>query len=90
MATPFDINTGLIFWTLIVFGLLLVLLWRFAWPAILSSVEERERRIQKQLEEAAAARAEAQRLPSGGVRHGRAEGSQAPASVPAAGRKELP
>lgn len=62
VATPFDINTGLILWTLIVFGLLLVLLWRFAWPAILSSVEERERRIQNQLEEAAAARAEAQRL----------------------------
>ncbi|MGH7569033.1 MAG: F0F1 ATP synthase subunit B [Gemmatimonadales bacterium] len=56
---PFDINEGLIFWTLLVFGLLLLLLWRYAWPTILRSVEERERRIQQQLEEAARANAEA-------------------------------
>ncbi|MGH7672854.1 MAG: F0F1 ATP synthase subunit B [Gemmatimonadales bacterium] len=62
VATPFDINTGLIFWTLIVFGILLVLLWRFAWPSILNSVEERERRIQRQLEDAERANAEARRL----------------------------
>ena len=62
VATPFDINAGLIIWTLIVFGILMVLLWRFAWPSILQSVEERERRIQHQLEEAEKARAEAARL----------------------------
>ena len=61
-AGPFSINSGLIFWTLIVFGILLVLLWRFAYPSILKSVEERERRIQKQLEDAERANAEAQRL----------------------------
>jgi F-type H+-transporting ATPase subunit b len=59
---PFSINPGLIIWTLVVFGILLVLLWRYAFPAILKSVEERERRIQKQLEEAERANAEAQRL----------------------------
>ena len=59
---PFTINPGLIIWTLIVFGILLVLLWRFAFPAILKSVEERERRIQKQLEDAEKANTEAQRL----------------------------
>jgi F-type H+-transporting ATPase subunit b len=59
---PFTINPGLIIWTLVVFGILLVLLWRFAYPAILKSVEERERRIQKQLEDAERANAEAQRL----------------------------
>jgi F-type H+-transporting ATPase subunit b len=59
---PFSINPGLIIWTLVVFGILLVLLWRFAYPAILKSVEERERRIQKQLEDAEKANAEAQRL----------------------------
>jgi F-type H+-transporting ATPase subunit b len=62
LATPFDINTGLIFWTLIIFGLLMALLWRFAWPTILRSVEERERRMQRQLEDAERARAEAERL----------------------------
>ncbi len=62
VATPFDINTGLIFWTLIVFGILLVLLWRFAWPTIVKTVEERERRIAKQLADAEAANAQAQKL----------------------------
>jgi len=60
--TPFSINTGLIFWTLVVFGVLLALLWRLGWPAILKAVEERERRIQQQLEEAERAQAEAARL----------------------------
>jgi F-type H+-transporting ATPase subunit b len=59
---PFSINPGLLIWTLVVFGILLVLLWRFAFPAILKSVEERERRIQKQLEDAEKANADAQRL----------------------------
>src|SRR5438132_1588040 len=60
--TPFSINTGLIFWTVVVFGILLALLWRFGWPALLKTVEDRERRIQQQLEEAERARAEAARL----------------------------
>jgi len=60
--TPFSINTGLIFWTLVVFVVLLALLWRFGWPAILKSVEDRERRIQQQLDEAERARAESARL----------------------------
>jgi len=60
--TPFDINTGVIFWTVLIFTILMVLLWRFAWPSILKSVEERERRIQKQLEDAEKANALAQQL----------------------------
>src|SRR2546430_783586 len=60
--TPFSINTGLIFWTIVVFGILLALLWRFGWPALLKAVEDRERRIQQQLEEAERARTEAARL----------------------------
>ncbi len=60
--TPFSINTGLIFWTILVFGILLALLWRLGWPWILKSVEERERRMQQQLDEAERARAESARL----------------------------
>ena len=60
--TPFSINPGLIIWTLVVFGILMGLLWRFGWPVLLRSVEERERRIQQQLAEAAKANAEAARL----------------------------
>ena len=60
--TPFSINPGMILWTLVVFLILLALLWKLGWPAILKMVEERERRIQAQLDEAERARAEAARL----------------------------
>jgi len=61
-ATPFDINPGVSIWTLVVFLLLLFILAKTAWPAILKAVEERERRIQAQLDAAAKANAEAQRV----------------------------
>jgi len=60
--TPFSINTGMMFWTLLIFGTLVVVLWRFGWPALLKTVEEREARIAKQLAEAERANAEAARL----------------------------
>ncbi len=60
--TPFSINTGLIFWTLIVFGTLMVVLWKLGWPTLLKSVEEREHRIQQQLDEAEKAQTESARL----------------------------
>jgi len=60
--TPFSINPGIIIWTVIVFVILLAALWRLGWPALLQSVEDRERRIQQQLDEAERARAEAARL----------------------------
>ena len=62
MRDPSGENTGLIFWTVLIFLLLLAILWKAAWPAILKSVEEREQRIQKQLDEAERARAEATKL----------------------------
>jgi|SRR5919204_2083026 F-type H+-transporting ATPase subunit b len=60
--TPFDINGGVIIWTVVIFVILLALLWRLGYPALLRMVEERERRIQKQLDDAERANAEAQRL----------------------------
>jgi len=59
---PFSINPGLMIWTLVIFGLLLLILAKTAWPAILKAVEEREQRIQDQLDATAKANAEAQRL----------------------------
>jgi len=61
-ASPFDINGGVILWTVGIFLVLLALLWWKGWPEILKMVEEREHRIQKQLDEAEKARLEAQRL----------------------------
>ena len=61
-AGPFTVNGGLIIWTLVIFGVLMFILAKTAWPAILKQVEEREARIRQQLEDAAKANAEAQRL----------------------------
>ena len=61
-AGPFTINGGLIIWTLVIFGLLMVILAKTAWPAILRQVEEREAKIRQQLEDAAKANADAQKL----------------------------
>jgi F-type H+-transporting ATPase subunit b len=61
-ATPFTINGGVIIWTLVIFGLLLAALAKWAWPAILKQVEEREARILKALDDAQKANADAQHL----------------------------
>lgn len=61
-AGPFVINGGLIIWTLVIFGALLFILSKTAWPAILKQVEDREARIRQQLDDAAKANADAQRL----------------------------
>ena len=59
---PFTVNPGLTIWTLVIFGLLLAILARSAWPMIMKQVEAREARIRQHLDEAAKANAEAQRL----------------------------
>lgn len=50
---------GLMFWTLIIFVLLLLLLSKFAFPPILGAVEARERSLQEAIEGAKADRAAA-------------------------------
>jgi len=60
--TPFSINPGLIIWTLVIFGILLFVLAKTAWPAILKQIEEREHRIKADLDAAAKANAEAHAL----------------------------
>jgi F-type H+-transporting ATPase subunit b len=63
-ATPslFDINLGLSTWTLIVFGLVLLILHRFAWGPILGAVNAREEGIQSDLDQAKSEREEAASL----------------------------
>lgn len=60
--SPFAVNFGLVFWTWVVFGILLVLLKKFAFPAILKQTEEREQAIRRQLDEAEKANTEAKAL----------------------------
>jgi F-type H+-transporting ATPase subunit b len=52
----------LIFWSIVSFGILLFLLWRYAYPTILGALEEREKKIQGDISGAEKLRNEAQRL----------------------------
>jgi F-type H+-transporting ATPase subunit b len=59
---PLTVNGGLVIWTLVVFGLLLFILRRSAWPVLLSAVREREARLEQQIADAEKARQEAASL----------------------------
>ena len=58
----YDINTGLSFWTLVVFGILVFILGKYAWGPILAAVDAREKGIQAALDEAAGRNQEAETL----------------------------
>lgn len=55
-------NLGLVFWMLLVFGLLVVALRRFAWKPILSAIRKREQHIEDALHLAEKTRAEMEQL----------------------------
>lgn len=61
-VSPFEVNFGLFFWTWAVFLLLMFLLWKYAFPAILAATEAREQTIAQHLGAAEQANAEAQVL----------------------------
>ncbi|HRZ41733.1 MAG TPA: F0F1 ATP synthase subunit B [Bacteroidales bacterium] len=55
-------NVGLIFWMLLVFGLLFLVLRRFAWKPILGAIHKREKHIEEALHLAEKTRAEMEQL----------------------------
>jgi F-type H+-transporting ATPase subunit b len=59
---PLTVEGGLMLWTVFIFILLLLVLKRFAWPAILGAVEAREQALEQQLAEAEGRRTEAAAL----------------------------
>jgi len=59
---PLTVEGGLMLWTVVIFLLLLLILKRFAWPAVLGAVEAREQALEQQLAEAERSRAEAAKL----------------------------
>jgi F-type H+-transporting ATPase subunit b len=61
LTTP---GIGLIFWTTLVFGLLILLLGKYAWKPILNAIKEREESITKALSSAEAAKNEMKELKS--------------------------
>lgn len=59
---PLTVEGGLMFWTIVIFGVLLLVLWKFAWPQILGAVEAREKALENQIEEARRNREESARV----------------------------
>jgi F-type H+-transporting ATPase subunit b len=59
---PLVVNGGLMIWTIVVFILLMIVLRRFAWPAILGAVRAREEALERQIAEAEKNRAESAAL----------------------------
>lgn len=59
---PLTVEGGLMFWTLVVFALLVAVLWKYAWPQILGAVEAREAALEQQIAEAKRSREEAAAL----------------------------
>lgn len=49
LVTP---EAGLLFWMVVIFGIVFLLLWKFGFPIITSSLESRNKRIQKSLDDA--------------------------------------
>jgi len=58
----FKAEPGLIIWTIISFILLVILLWKVAYPQILKGMKNREETIKQQLEEAQKTKKEAENL----------------------------
>jgi F-type H+-transporting ATPase subunit b len=57
-----SIQVNLMFWTIVIFGILFFLLRRFAWPEILGAVEKREKALADAIEAAKRDRDEAAKL----------------------------
>ncbi|MFH0988556.1 MAG: F0F1 ATP synthase subunit B [bacterium] len=58
----FDINPGLMIWTIVTFVLLALVLGKYAWKPLLKSLQDREDGIRSALSQAEKARAEAAQL----------------------------
>ena len=57
-----EFSLGLFFWQTILFTLLLLLLWKFAWKPILKAVNDREEGIKNALQAAEEAKKEMQNV----------------------------
>jgi F-type H+-transporting ATPase subunit b len=55
-------NVGLMIWTLLAFGVAMLVLRKYAWPAITEALDKRQRAIEESIEVAESTRTEAQQL----------------------------
>lgn len=57
-----EVNPGLVIWTLVTFLIVLTVLWLFAWKPILKALDERNERVENDLEQSRKMREEAESL----------------------------
>lgn len=57
-----DVNPGLVIWTAVTFLIVLAVLWLFAWKPIIKALDERNARVEDDLEKSRALREEAEGL----------------------------
>ena len=62
VGSPLDVNPGLVIWTTVTFIILLLLLKKFAWKPILTSLDNREKFIKDSLDKAEKAQQDAEEL----------------------------
>ena len=55
-----DANPGLVIWTFLIFGIVLFILWRFAWAPIAKALDERANKIHSDISKAESLREEAE------------------------------
>jgi F-type H+-transporting ATPase subunit b len=55
-------NLGLVFWTAVTFGIVLYILWKYAWGPITNALEQREQNISESIQRAEKALAEAKQV----------------------------
>lgn len=57
-----EVNVGLVFWVAVVFGTVLIILWKYAWGPITDALETRENRIEESMLRAEHALEEARKI----------------------------
>src|SRR4051794_30375957 len=88
-------NVGLMIWTLVVFGISLLILWKVAFPRISEALDKRQRAIEDSIDSAERTRREADQLLAEyrerpGRRTGGGAGPGGPRRAPAAGPRRPP
>jgi F-type H+-transporting ATPase subunit b len=56
------VDPGLLLWTIIIFGVLVLILWKAAWKPIINALDSRAKRIRDDIDNAELSRQEAQKL----------------------------
>lgn len=59
---PLSVNPGLVIWTLVTFGIVLIVLWKYAWGPIIAAIDSRNDKIEDDLQKSEQLRKDAEDL----------------------------